>query len=100
MSLLHNPPTGAQGVILGTMNSSFEIGKNILNHIEKGAINLESKPGRRAILDLLDKQNVRVITFADWQKIDSLEQEVGKSKNKPREKIVNIAEILDYLNKN
>lgn len=82
------------------MNSSFEIGKNILNHIEKGAINVECKPGRQAIVDLLNRQNVRVITFEDWQKIDSLEQQVGKSKNKPREKIVNISEILDCLNKN
>ena len=94
------PLTGAQGVILGTMNSSFEIGRNILSHIEKGAISLECKPGRQAIARLLAEQNVRVITFDDWQKIDSLEQQVGKSKNKPREKIVNIAEILDYLNKN
>ena len=81
------------------MNSSFEIGKNILNHIENGAISPECKPGRQAIAELLDKQGVRVITFEDWQRIDSLEQEVGKSKNKPREKIVNTAEILDYLNK-
>lgn len=81
------------------MNSSFEIGKNILNHIESGAISSECKPGRQAIAELLDKQGVRVISFEDWQKIDSVEQEVGKSKNKPREKIVNTAEILDYLNK-
>lgn len=92
--------TGAQGVILGTMNSSFEIGRNILKHIENGAIDLKSKPGRDAIIEILNKQNVRVITFEDWQKIDNLEQEVGKKKNKPREKIVNISEILEYLDKN
>lgn len=81
------------------MNSSFEIGKNILNHIEKGAINVTEKPGRRSIIDILNKQNVRVITYEDWQRIDNLEQKVGKSKNKPREKIVNTSEILNYLNK-
>ena len=91
--------TGANGVILGTMNSSFEIGRNILEHIRRGAVNLVDKPGRRAIMDALSKQNVHVITFEDWQKIDRLETEQGKSKNKPREKIVNTSEILNHLNK-
>lgn len=52
--------TGPIGVIVSTMNSSFETGSNLLSDINKGAIDgTVSKPGRNFIVnDILKKKGV------------------------------------------
>ena len=89
--------TGATGVILGTMNSALEIGRNILQDIEHGVVDLGNKLGRLSIISALKDKNVKVVSFADWQKIDALERQRGQSHNKPREKFVNTKDILDAI---
>jgi ferredoxin--NADP+ reductase len=54
-------------------------------------------PDTDALVELLSGRGVRVVSFADWQKIDAVEVERGKAKGKPREKIVSVEEMLALL---
>lgn len=86
---------GATGVILNTMNASFEVGKNILADIESGLLNSTTdKLGYGRIEPLLRQRNANVVDFIDWQRIDEYERQQGQKEGKPREKIVSVDEIL------
>lgn len=89
--------TGATGVIVGTMNSALGIGQRILHDIANGDVDLSEKGGRKQIMNILRRQNVKVVSFQDWQKIDNLERQRGRNKNKPREKFVNTEDILKAI---
>lgn len=52
------------------------------------------KPGREGLIRALDNQNVRVVPFSTWEKIDSVEKRLGSLKNKPREKLTTWEELL------
>jgi ferredoxin--NADP+ reductase len=54
-------------------------------------------PDSQAVRTLLRERKVRVVDFADWQRIDAAEVERGKSKGKPREKFATVAEMLAVL---
>ena len=47
-----------------------------------------------AVSALLASRGVKVVGFADWQKIDAAEIERGKAKGKAREKVATWAELL------
>lgn len=80
--------TGPSGVILTTMNNSFAVAQTIIHDIESGALKCESiRPG--VTLD-----NHQVVSWRDWGKIDKREIESGKKSNKPREKILEVEEML------
>jgi len=50
-----------------------------------------------AVPALLEQKGVRAVCFEDWQRLDGLEVERGKSAGKPREKFTTIATMLDAL---
>ncbi|HBR14320.1 MAG TPA: NADP oxidoreductase [Candidatus Omnitrophica bacterium] len=50
-----------------------------------------------ALARLLLEKKGRVISFADWKKIDAVEMERGKCLGKPREKFVSLQEIVAVL---
>ena len=54
-------------------------------------------PDGGAIDALLEKNAVRAVPFADWQRLDALEVEQGQAAGKPREKFTTIASMLDAL---
>lgn len=71
--------TGPIGVIVSTMNSSFETGSNLLSDINRGAIDgTVSKPGRNLIVnDILKKKGVCVVdVFAAFRVSDSYQFDV------------------------
>lgn len=83
--------TGPSGVILTTMNNAFGVAQTIIDDIRSGAINIDSiKPG-------IDPKERRIVTWQDWQKIDEREIEDGKNYSKPREKILNIEEMMKIV---
>ena len=41
---------------------------------------------------------IQPTSFADWEKIDTVEQKEGERRGKPREKIVSVKEMLDIIN--
>jgi ferredoxin--NADP+ reductase len=54
-------------------------------------------PDSQAVRQLLRERHVRVVEFADWQRIDAAEVERGKSKGKPREKFATVEEMLAVI---
>lgn len=80
--------TGPTGVILTTMNNSFGVADGICKDFDSLLINVrESKPG-------IDLNGKRVVTWDKWEKIDQSEQEAGAKIGKPREKIVDVENML------
>ena len=54
------------------------------------------KPGREALETLLAERNVRVVSYADWQKIDAAEV-AAATPPAPRRKLVTLANMLAAL---
>ena len=80
--------TGPTGVILTTMNVAFSVAKSICDDIHSGSLNTnEAKSG-------LILKNKRIVTWEHWKRIDQAEQNAGKAKGKPREKLTEIEEML------
>lgn len=79
--------TGPTGVILTTMNNAFSVGQIICDDFRDKKIDEEIKPG----IDLSQKD---VVSWNGWEKIDQEEVRRGSKSGKPREKIVNIEEML------
>ena len=46
---------------------------------------------------MLHATGMRPTTFADWEKIDKLEQSEGERRDKPREKVTSIERMLDIV---
>lgn len=91
---------GATGVILNTMNASFEVAKNIIDDIDTGKLDSnDEKLGYDRIQPLLKERNAKIVDFIDWQRIDEYERQLGQKEGKPREKIVSVEEILDIKDK-
>ncbi|MFQ5955157.1 MAG: FAD-dependent oxidoreductase [Kiloniellales bacterium] len=57
----------------------------------------EAKPGGDAVLALMEGRGVRVVSYADWQKIDAAEVGRGAPNGKPREKFTRTEEMLAAL---
>lgn len=81
--------TGPMGVILTTMNNSYQVAKNVCHDIQTEAIDCTTKPG----LDLT--KYTSCITWQDWLKIDKHEINLGMPHGKPREKILRTSEMLE-----
>lgn len=80
--------TGPTGVILTTMNNSFGVADLICRDFKSDVVRVkEAKPG-------LDLSGKRVVTWDGWRAIDAEECRRGLAKGKPREKIVQVAEML------
>ena len=54
-------------------------------------------PDSGAVITLLNGRGVRVITFADWRRIDLAEVARGKERGKPREKFLSRSDMLSIL---
>lgn len=57
----------------------------------------EIKAGRTSVYALLDERNVRHINYPEWKKIDQVEVERGTNKDKPREKITSVDEMISII---
>ena len=87
---------GPSGVIGTNKPCATESAEQLL--ADHAAGHLVAPKGDRAALDaLLAARGVRVVTFADWQKIDQLEVEQGKAAGRPRLKFTRIDEMLEAL---
>lgn len=86
--------TGPTGVILTTMSNAFEVAEKILRDIQTDKLLDEDKNGSNECKKLLNSNNVQLVDWEGWKRIDKFEQEEGKRKGKPREKIVDIKKML------
>ena len=56
-----------------------------------------AKSGADGLTALLQSRRVRVVSYADWQKIDAAEVRRGAAAGKPREKFTSVEEMLDVI---
>lgn len=105
--------SGPVGVILSTMSNAFQVAYLIGEHFEKGLLS-EQKPGYEYISKILKDKGIYfnilsfnkifltknlildtvIVDWKGWTEINRVEVERGLKYNKPREKIVDIDEML------
>ncbi|GAV08246.1 hypothetical protein RvY_17970 [Ramazzottius varieornatus] len=87
---------GPEGVILTTMNDAYETVELLLDDLKTGRLkwSLERKTGAEAILPLLRSRDCDPVTFSEWEAIDKEEVARGNLVGKPREKSVDVAEMI------
>lgn len=83
--------SGPLGVILTTMNNSFLVASTICKDAEKGL--LSEQHSHKAGLDFNKYNNV--VSWDGWLKIDKAECQNGQQAGKPREKFLDINQMLD-----
>ncbi|XP_017472894.1 PREDICTED: NADPH:adrenodoxin oxidoreductase, mitochondrial isoform X2 [Rhagoletis zephyria] len=81
--------TGPTGVILTTMNGAFSVAKTICDDILSNEVDTS-----KAKLGLEAKQFKRLVTWSHWERIDQAEMQAGQKLCKPREKFVDVEEML------
>ncbi|MCA9409476.1 MAG: NADP oxidoreductase, partial [Candidatus Omnitrophica bacterium] len=86
---------GPSGIIGTNKPDAEETVRHLLEDIQN--LNPCKNPSDEAVVELLQKNNVRYITFSDWKKIDAAEIERGQKIGKPREKLTSVEEMLDLL---
>jgi adrenodoxin-NADP+ reductase len=67
-----------------------------MEDIEQGRLtNLHDvKSGGDGLISLANSRQIRSISYDDWKRLDAHETNLGLAKGKPREKILNIEEML------
>ncbi|CAH1739043.1 unnamed protein product [Aphis gossypii] len=85
--------SGPVGVILSTMSNAFQAASLIGQHFDKGLLN-ERKPGYNYISKVLEDKGIITVDWNGWTRIDKVEVERGIKHGKPREKIVDVDEML------
>ncbi|NXS95671.1 ADRO protein, partial [Jacana jacana] len=89
---------GPTGVIITTMNDSFETAQSVLEDLQVGTLDVStSREGFGAVESILCSRGVCPVSFSDWEKIDAAEVARGKAAGKPREKIVDPQEMLQLI---
>lgn len=92
--------SGPTGVIASTLQSGHDVGRRILLDLTGEKLQTSgTKLGSHKILPSLHAKGVSPVTFIQWEKLDQEEQERGKQLHKPREKIVDVKEMLDIIQK-
>lgn len=81
---------GPQGVIPANRADSMAVAELILQDFASQPI--QGKPGSAMIDALLAERGARIVDFAGWQKINAAE--VTEGQGRPREKLVDIEELL------
>lgn len=86
---------GPTGVIATTMNDSFDTARVLLQDMDTGKLDLSiKKPGAQAVAALLQTRGVRTVSFTQWEKINAEEERRGKPHGKPREKLLDVEDML------
>ncbi|MBI3114032.1 MAG: ferredoxin-NADP reductase, partial [Rhodospirillales bacterium] len=88
---------GPTGVISSNRPDGITVAEHIHSDFAGGAKG--SKPGRKALEKLLAERKARVVSFADWKKLEAAETEAGGGK-RPRRKFTAVHDMLDYLDRN
>lgn len=85
--------TGPVGVILHTMGNAFQVAKTVCEDLKSMDLN-KRKGGFQDISQVILSLN-NIISWENWERIDSYEVEQGKAKGKPREKVCDIEKMIE-----
>jgi ferredoxin--NADP+ reductase len=88
---------GPSGIIGTNKPDAVETVRSMLEDLQAGHLASDDPPPRAALEALLRERRVRFVTYAEWQKIDSLEREQGKAAGRPRVKITRREQMLAAL---
>lgn len=86
---------GPSGVIGTNKPDSEETVAHLLEDVAQ--LTPALTPDTAILQQLLKERGVRVVSFEDWQKIDTAEIANGQAKGKPREKFVDLESMLGVL---
>ncbi len=86
---------GATGVIGTNKPDSQDTVKSLLEDL--GRLKPCERPSTREVMAFLKERKARVVTFADWKKIDAAEIERGVKLDKPREKFTQVTGMLSVI---
>lgn len=84
-----------------TLQSGHDVGRKIIEDLKEGLCGSAgySKKGRDSIIPILTSKGVEPVNFMQWEAIDREERERGKQLQKPREKLVDVNEMLHIVKK-
>nr|XP_033817596.1 NADPH:adrenodoxin oxidoreductase, mitochondrial isoform X2 [Geotrypetes seraphini] len=86
---------GPTGVIITTMNDSFDTAQSMLEDLSSGVVDTSvHKPGFQSLRETLQQRGVRCVSFSDWEKINAAETAKGGEVGKPREKILDLEVMI------
>lgn len=88
---------GPTGVIASTMEDAFSTAEAITQDWETGKPFLKGGDGWDALQGEVESQKVRSVSWEDWKRIDAVEKERGVSREKEREKITSVEDMLKVL---
>jgi ferredoxin--NADP+ reductase len=88
---------GPSGLIGTNRADSVATVQALLADLKAGALPMSTDASLDATLRLLADKKVRALSFADWQKIDSLEKAAGSKTGKIREKFTRVEDMLAAL---
>lgn len=86
---------GPSGIIGTNRACAVETVKSLVEDVAK--LDSGTKAGRTGVYSLLDERKVRHINYQEWKKIDQTEVTRGEAKDKPREKITSVNEMLALI---
>ena len=88
---------GPTGVIASTMEDAFSTAEAIAEDWETGKPFLRGGDGWEILKGEIKSQKVRSVTWEDWKRIDAAEKQRGMNKEKEREKITRVEDMLKVL---
>ncbi len=80
----------------GVISSSRPDGVEVAEHIARDFPKSGSKPGRDALIAMLEKRSVRVVHFEDWQRLEQAEIDRAE-RPQPRLKFTDIDDMIVHL---
>jgi ferredoxin--NADP+ reductase len=88
---------GPTGVIGNNKADSVETAKSLIEDAACGTLLSPARPDPAAFEALVRERRLRVVTFEDWRRLDSLEIERGRPRGRPRVKFTSVEEMLAAL---
>jgi ferredoxin--NADP+ reductase len=88
---------GPSGVIGTNKPDSVETVNALLEDMEKDALLSPSLTTPDSLEKLLHERGVQIVTYADWQTLDSIEQSRGEAQGRPRVKFSKIEDMLNAI---
>lgn len=88
---------GANGIIGTNKSDSIATIDNLLYDVNSLEKELLPEPQELRVLKKLVDNGVHFVPFEDWQLIDSIEKSEGAQKEKPREKLVTVHDMIKVI---
>ena len=88
---------GPSGVIGTNKPDAVETSDLLLEDFKAGKLAAPAEPARAAVDRCLSERGIRVVTWADWQRLDKMELARGAALKRPRVKFTRVAEMLAAL---